>query len=166
MQMPIRAANRQQKWLLSQVPAQVMPAFITSSCFRVGVSSALAGRLNHCCSLKGCTGTDTQLLTAALPPAERVFLSGSASVVTTNASLAIEGAAGPVVIANAGICNLHLPSDDAWIPVQPCLITGQPPPTEAGDGASLVAQQAGAFNQTCRFNRDENSESSAEVVSI
>lgn len=91
-------------------------------------------------------------------PAERIALNGSALVVTPNASLSIEGTAGPLVIASAGICNLRLPSDNAWVPSQPCRITGEPPLAQAGEGAAAVAQQAGAFNQTCHFDRDANSE--------
>ena len=95
---------------------------------------------------------------ALLCTAERIAVNGSAAVVTPNASLSIEGTAGPLVIANAGICNLRLPSDNAWVPSQPCRITGEPPLAQAGEGAAVVAQQAGGFNQTCRFNRDANSE--------
>lgn len=93
-----------------------------------------------------------------VPSAERIAVDGSVSLTTPNASLLIEGTAGPVVISNAGLCNLRLPSDTAWLPVQPCRITGEPPPAQAGEAAAaVVAQQAGAFNQTCFVNTSESS---------
>lgn len=92
-------------------------------------------------------------------PAERIAVDGSVSVVTSNASLSIEGHAEQPVVANAGRCNLRLPSADGWVPPQPCLITGSPPPAQTGDAAAALARQAGAFNQSCGVDREYNSES-------
>ncbi|KAI7838233.1 hypothetical protein COHA_007980 [Chlorella ohadii] len=94
---------------------------------------------------------------------ERIALNGSALVVTPNASLSIEGTAGPLVIASAGICNLRLPSDNAWVPSQPCRITGEPPLAQAGGGAAAFAQRAGPFTQTCHFDRDANTTDGTDV---
>lgn len=87
-------------------------------------------------------------------------------VVTHNASLAIEGTAGPLLIANAGTCNLRLPSDNAWLPVQPCHITSDQPLERAVGGATAVAQQAGAFNATCRFDRSVYGQQGRQALSL
>lgn len=108
------------------------------------------------------------LLTLGCPvtfsDAERVAVNGSASVFTSNASLAIEGVAGPVVIANAGTCNLRLPPG-GQMAAQPCLITGSPPPTQAKQAVGAVAQAAGTFNQTCGFDRESSSEGVCGLMS-
>lgn len=136
------------------VPAAVV-AVVTG---RGLISWACASSLHGQMMTAGCQPSHrSPHTTAQAPSAERVAVNGSASVFTSNTSLAIEGVAGPVVSANAGTCNLRLPPSGR-ISAQPCLISGSPTPAQAVEAVGAVAQAAGAFNQTCGFDRQHNSE--------
>lgn len=91
---------------------------------------------------------------------DHIAVNGSAAIVTPNASLLIEGVAGPVVTANAGICNLRLPLSGQLqqFSAQPCLITRSAPLAQAQGAVAAVAQAASAFNQTCGFDKQYESE--------
>lgn len=97
--------------------------------------------------------------------ADHIAVNGSAAIVTPNASLLIEGVAGPVVTANAGICNLRLPLS-GQVSAQPCLITGSPPLAQAQGAVATVAQAAGTFNQTCGFDKQYESEGCFPAVGL
>ena len=116
-----------------------------------------------------------------------------ADITTPNASLEIQGLAGPPLIANAGRCNLHLPPPtpisagampmpppDQWVSSQPCSISGRIDPEntlparfDAAVGAAAgAAGPAGGnfsasglqFQPTCRFAMGPNLTAGCEAA--
>eukprot|EP00887_Chlorella_sp_A99_P007010 scaffold2.g7010.t1 len=75
---------------------------------------------------------------------ERVVVNGSTEIVTSNASLSIEGPAGQVVRANAGTCNLRVPA--GAVSVLTCDLTG----AAAADAGPTVSR-APLWQPSCEF---------------